>query len=960
MEKSQYQYRCLHEIVEAHASDAPDAVALVFGDRQLTYGELNRRANRLAHYLISSGVTPESRVGISLDRSIELVTSMVAVMKSGAAYISLDRSFPRERLAYMCADAGLSSLISVSNLLSELPDTGVRTICLDSDRRQIERCCSSNPEAAVSVDHIAHVIYTSGSRGKPKGVQVTHRSALGFASGVPYLEVGRSHTFLQWSSVSWDAISLEMWLAFLAGARCVLFPGVTPIPYEMRRVIETHQVSVAWLSASLLNVMIETEVEALSRLQILLTGSEIVSLAHVRRALPHLPQTLVVNGYGPSECGVISTAYAVNQNLPEGILSIPIGRPIGDREVYLLDSHLCQVPVDGTGTIYIGGPGVGRGYLNQPDLTAERFVPDSFSQVYGARLYRTGDLAREIGDENLEFIGRVDNQVKIRGHRIEPEEIQNTLEQHEEVRQAVVAASEDQAGNKRLVAYVLRHSPSLIESAASGQVELWPSGEGYLAQKDLPNYLMANEQARLEAYHAAIRETARDEVVLDLSPEPTVILAQMCVEAGARCVYAIKSEEDVFQKVKALVASLGLEDRIMVMHGDVSRMRLPEQAGVCVFTLGSIGGSEGMGSILNGAQWLLKPGATVIPRRSVTRIAAGRLPQTIHAHPRFVQASRQYVDRIFKKAGFPFDLRVAIGNLPFDHVMSDHAVFEDLEFSGPVPEEEIHSIRLTIQQKGSIDGFLLWVNLLTSDDRVVDAMEMRHPWSPVFFPVFYPGVEVEPGDVIEAVCSRRPCIENRRNPDYQIDFRIVRAHGTSRFARYRSPSFERSFQSSPFYQRIFDGEEAAGLPDRTASSFVSQLRSIAAERLPDYMLPSAYILVDSFPRLPNGKLDREALPAPEFRGAAHSEPRTPYEEAVTTIFAEVLGLQRVGIHDHFFELGGQSLLVIQVLSILRAAFQVDLSPRTFYEQPTAAHLAEAIQVTIATRDQIEATVSSKK
>lgn len=953
MKRKRYQYRCLHEVVEMHALEIPETVALILRDQHITYGELNRRSNRLAHYLISFGIKVESCVGISLDRSIEFVISMIAVMKSGAAYVSLDRAFPRERLVYMCADANLSALICSQEVSAELPESGARMVELDSEGGEIEQCCSSNPNVAVSLDHIAHVIYTSGSQGKPKGVQVTHRSALGFVFGVPYLEVDQNNTFLQWSSVSWDAVSLEMWLAFRSGARCVLFPGQIPTPDQLRQVIETYDISIAWLSASLLNVMIETELEALSRLQILLTGSETVSLSHVRRALPSLPHTLVVNGYGPSECGVISTAYAVMREMPENIKSVPIGRQIGDRRAYLLGAGLRQVPVGASGEIYIGGPGIGRGYLNHPDLTAERFIPDPFSQHYGARLYRTGDMARYLQDKNIEFTGRRDNQVKIRGHRIELEEIESILERHQDVGQSVVVAREDQPGNKRLVAYVVRHSRSIVGTTGSDEIEFWPSVECHYLIDNPPYNFVANEQKRLETYDAAIREAVTDKIVLDISTEPDATLARMCVEAGARRVYAIRVMEDIFQKAKARITSLSLDDRIIVKHGDVSSMDLPEQADLCVIALvGSIGGSDGVGPILNGARRLLKPGAAIIPRRCVTRIAAVRLPQELRDCPRFSQASRQYVDQLFKAAGLPFDLRLTIRNFPLDHIMSDSAVFEDLEFSERVPDEETHSIRLTIQQPGSIDGFLLWMNLAISSDDVTDILHEGDKWAPVFFPVFYPGLEVDSGDIIEAVSSRRPCIENRRNPDYQVDFRVIGMHGTSRLSRYRSPSFERSFQSSLFYQRLFNAEVSVSPPEQNTHTFVNQLRILAAKHLPDYMLPSAYVLLDCLPRLPNGKLHREALPMPKLKETACFKPLTPFEETVANIFAEALGLAQVGIHDDFFDVGGNSLIATRIVSCLRSVFRVDISPRTFFEQPTVAHLAEAIQDTIVMQDRM--------
>jgi amino acid adenylation domain-containing protein len=330
----------------------------------------------------------------------------------------------------------------------------------ETDWPVIARQPTDAPVVAVTPEHLAYVTYTSGSTGVPKGTEVPHRSVPGYMFGVDYARFDAKQTFLQYSSVSWDVFTLELWTALLHGARCVLSSGEGFAASQLAETIVAQGITMLWASGSVFNLLLDSVPEALASVPQLLVGGEALSVPYVRRALQLLPHTQLVNGYGPVECTVFACCYPIPPSLPEQARSVPIGRPIGDRRVYLLDRRFDLVPVGVPGELCIGGPAVARGYLGQPALTAEKFVPDPFGSEPGGRLYRTGDLARYRPDGLLEFLGRLDQQVKVRGFRVEPGEVEAALREHPAVREAAVVAREDAPGQKRLVAYLVSEQPS--------------------------------------------------------------------------------------------------------------------------------------------------------------------------------------------------------------------------------------------------------------------------------------------------------------------------------------------------------------------------------------------------------------------------------------------------------------------------------------------------------------------
>jgi len=447
--------KCIHELFEEQVERTPDAMALIFENRQLTYRELNRRANQLAHYLRKLGVGPEVLVGLCMERSLEMVIGLLGILKAGGAYVALDPAYPKERLAFMVGDTGISVLLTQRRMTPVISSFTLKTLFLDSDWGAVSREDDQNRPAGSTADNRAYVMYTSGSTGTPKGIEVIHRSVLRLVVQTNYATLDGKETFLHLAPISFDASTFELWAALLNGATCIVYPPDVPSTDKLAYLIRRHSVSTLWLTASLFNAVIDEDPQALRGISQLLIGGEQLSVAHVRRAQENLEGTQIINGYGPTENTTFTCCYSIPRGLARDTTTIPIGRPIANTEAYILDKQLQLVPVGVPGELFTGGDGLARGYLNRPDLTREKFIPHPFSTEPGARLYKTGDLVRYSPDGNIEFLGRIDHQVKIRGFRIELGEIESVLGRHEAVREVVVMAREDVPGDKRLVAYLI-------------------------------------------------------------------------------------------------------------------------------------------------------------------------------------------------------------------------------------------------------------------------------------------------------------------------------------------------------------------------------------------------------------------------------------------------------------------------------------------------------------------------
>jgi len=491
---------CVPQLVAAHAAATPDAPALFAGPEMITYGKVNDRANQIAHYLLALGVdqnqsaASDNLVGICLDRSVAGTVCALGVLKAGGAYLPLDPVYPVERLTFMLNDAQPRVLITSKAMAERLPAGNWHVIAIDDnegtdwaewDEGEISRQSTEAPERKITAEQLAYVIYTSGSTGRPKGVEITHGSLMNLVSWHQRaFDVTPEDRASLLAGVGFDAAVWETWPYLAAGASLHLPDDATRLsPELLRDWLAAEEITISFLPTALAERVMTLEWPAHTALRTLLTGAETL------RQFPadDLPFR-VVNNYGPTECTVVATSGPVPTEAYSNTLPT-IGRPIANTQVYILDESLQPVPVHAAGEIYVGGAGVARGYLNRPELTAEKFVQDPFGTDPNARLYRTGDLARYLANGEIAYLGRIDEQIKILGHRIEPNEIVTVLERHPSIQASRVVASEDACCEKHLVAYVVLDSESQASAADLRS----------FLERDLPQYMVPAVFVRLES-----------------------------------------------------------------------------------------------------------------------------------------------------------------------------------------------------------------------------------------------------------------------------------------------------------------------------------------------------------------------------------------------------------------------------------------------------------------------------
>ncbi|MEG4026408.1 amino acid adenylation domain-containing protein [Microcoleus sp. S13C4] len=717
----------IHQLFESQVERTPDAVAVVFEGQKLTYRELNVKANQLAHYLRSLGVRPEVLVGIWVERSFDMIVGILGVLKAGGAYIPIDPAYPSERIAYVLNDSQPPVLLTQKQLIASLPEHKARVVCLDTDWEEISTESELSPTTGVTPDNLAYVIYTSGSTGKPKGVLIPHSGLLNLVFWHQRaFEVTSLDRATQLAGTAFDASVWEVWPYLASGSSIYLIaPDILLSPEKLRDWLLTKEITITFVPTPLAEKLLSLQWPFDGALRIMLTGGDQLH-QHPSASIPFK----LVNNYGPTENTVVTTSGLVESDGTKNTLP-HIGSPIDNTQVYILDRHLQPVSIGILGELHIAGVGLARGYLNRPETTQEKFIPNPFSNEPGSRLYKTGDLARYLPDGNIEFVGRIDHQVKIRGFRIELAEIEASLRQHPDVREAVAIAREDVPGDKRLVAYI----------------------------------------------------------VSNLIPERIPYQSPCLVGFDGNRTIEVTTED--------------------ISIGGISLLGMTE---------------------------ILERGSRV------------RLHLQLPENAQFLWVEGKVVWQEEQQTGIQFEL---------------------------TPTQQI-----IIQQS---------LNYLLEQQKLLKVLQ------------------------------------------------------------------------------------------RTVTR---TLRNFLKQKLPEYMVPSNFVVLKELPLTPNGKLDRQALPSPrqitnelsnsnietvtdivyssdvgkrepELELMPFVPPRTLVEEVAARIWAEILGLERVGIHDNFWECGGDSLLAAQVISRIRNKLEIELSLRSLFEAPTIVELAQQIETELQTNSKLQ-------
>jgi amino acid adenylation domain-containing protein len=480
--------RLVHELIEDQVKRAPDAIAVISEQEELTYGELSARANQLAHHLRGLQVSPDRIVGIAMHRSVDMIVAMLAALKAGVAYVPIDPSLPTERLTYLLDDTQCEVVLTHSELRSVLPGRAMQVICLDTDWPIISRHDRGNLRNVATSKNLAYVMYTSGSTGKPKGVATEHSALNWLIWNLDIASINSTDVVAQASNPSFDAIVFEVWGALVNGATLVIVEKDTLLSgEELAAQIRDKGISVLYLTAALFTQVASREPKAFSTMRLVLCGGEAIDAKWAEKVLEAGGPSILIHEYGPTETTVFSSFYLIEETGREA-KSLPVGRILNNTKGYVVDDRFEPVPVGVIGELYIGGDGLARGYLNAPSQTAERFVPNPYGTKGGEQLYRTGDLVRYLPNGEIEFAGRKDHQVKVRGYRIELAEIEEALGQHAEIVEAVVVVDEDESGEKRLVSYLIPAADSTLSISDL---------RSFLKQK-LPDYMIPSVFVMLE------------------------------------------------------------------------------------------------------------------------------------------------------------------------------------------------------------------------------------------------------------------------------------------------------------------------------------------------------------------------------------------------------------------------------------------------------------------------------
>ncbi|HEU4558943.1 MAG TPA: non-ribosomal peptide synthase/polyketide synthase, partial [Longimicrobium sp.] len=880
--------RCIHERFEAQVARTPGVVAVRFEEESLNYAELNAGANQLAHYLRRRGVGPEVRVGICLERSLEMVVAVLAVLKAGGAYVPLDPAYPAERLASTLSDAGVPVVLAQEKVRATLtvPD-GVELIGLDAARAEIAAESAENPASGATPESLAYVIYTSGSTGAPKGALIEHRNvARLFSATDAWFGFGPEDVWTLFHSCAFDFSVWEIWGALLYGGRVVVVPfDVSRDPEAFHALVRREGVTVLNQTPSAFRQFMRVDAERGGdlALRVVVFGGEALEPASLRdwveRRGADTPR--LVNMYGITETTVHVTYRPLGREDVFGGSGSPIGRAIPDLRLYVLDPARRPVPIGVPGELYVGGAGVARGYLNRPELTAQRFVENPFG---AGKLYRTGDRVRWLADGTLDYLGRLDEQVKIRGFRIELGEIEAALLSHPAVHEAAVVVREDVPGDRRLMSYVVPHrerAPSVWKMLRARRLGLLRP-----ETRELPD--------GSEVFHLNASET--DFLYREIFEDRSYLRHGVELEDGD-CVFDVGANIGLF----SLFAGRLRQGVRLYAFEPIPPVFEVLRENLSLYDLDARGFDVGVGSREEEVAFDFYPHASVL---------SGQHGSGEEQHA---------VVRSFLRNQQPDDGSGA-------GALLDELLQERLESERYV--RPVTTLSRVIDDCGVERIDLLKVDVEKGELEVLRGIREEH-WERI-------------GQVVLEVDN------DGERLDQVLALLEARGFGAAveQDELLRGTGLYNVYAVRPGWRERHPASARADAPRWTnARELARELRDSVRGTLPEYMVPAAVVLLDALPITGNGKLDRRALPAPETGGAeaAYVAPRTPAEEVLAGIWAEVLRLERVGVEESFFDLGGHSLLATRVVSRIREVFGVELPLRALFEGPTVAELAVRVE-----------------
>jgi amino acid adenylation domain-containing protein len=990
----------LHQFFEQQVLKSPQAPAVICGTQRLTYRELNGRANQIAHRLLKLGAGPELLVGVFLERTSNLLPAILGVLKSGAAYVPLDPMYPRERLAAILQDAKAPIVLTQKSLVPELDGISARVICIDSPEEQLASESGDNPQVPVSLHNLAYVLFTSGSTGRPKGVALEHRSVVTFVQWAQTVFTREELAgVLLSTSVCFDLSIFEMFAPLIVGGKIILVQNALYLASTEAR----NEVTLINTVPSAMSELVRMQAVPASVKTINLAG-EALPDALVNEIYSSTSVQKVYNLYGPTE----DTTYSTYTLTRPG-QRVTIGRPLPNTQAYVLDAQGNPQPIGVPGELFLAGAGLARGYFGRPDLTRERFVQNPFGPA-DSRMYRTGDLCRWLPDGNLEYLGRLDHQVKLRGFRIELGEIESVLDSHPSVRKSIVMAREDQPGQKQLVAYVVPEAdlqPAKKEEAGhtltAERLAQWAvtfdeayrqGGTGEDATFNIAGWNSSYTGTPIppEEMRAWVETTV--ERILALNPKSVWEIG--C--GTGLLLFRIAPKTEFFRGTDVSQAAMDF------LQNQIQRpeLHLPNVALACkaahefdgvqdkfdTVVINSViqyfPNLDYLMNVIAGALGAVRPGGSIFigDVRSFPLLEAFHTSIQLHQAVGSVSCA-ELRDRVRKNIAREGELLV------------DPEFFISLRTKLPgISHVEIHLKRgrahneltrfrydvvLHIAQKAVPELDCKWIDW-GSESLNTDSIrqQLRTTAADALGFTHVPNARISKEAAALAALKHEPAPNTVAELKEFVDREQTSSTGSSAvepedlwsiaeecgYAAEIRPSqtaidgtfdvlFRRQgavglvhFPSEAQAVRPADAYATNPLRSRLLRDLVPDLRLWLDDKLPEYMFPAHFVLLDAMPLSPNGKVDRKALPAPEQAGSedrgTYTPPSTPAEEILAAIWGDVLRLERVGITDDFFELGGHSLNATQVASRVREAFHVEMPLRTMFESPTIESLAKAI------------------
>ncbi len=888
----------IHTEFESQVNRTPNAIAVTFEDKQLTYLELNLRSNQLAHYLQHLGVTQETLVGICIERSLEMVIGLMGILKAGGAYVPLDPTYPLERLAYMLDDAQTPILLTQQHLLPKLAQTIARLCCLDVDWAQIDTYPNTNLVHETSAVDLAYVIYTSGSTGKPKGVMNTHG---GIANRLFWMQevyqLTQQDHVLQKTPFSFDVSVWEFFWPLMTGAQLVVArPEGHKDPEYLATLIQIQHITTLHFVPSMLQIFLQApNIQRCQSIRQIFCSGEALPFALKEQFFQQLSQVDLHNLYGPTEAAVDATYWPCTPG--DDYKIVPIGRPIANTQIFILDEKLQPVPIGEAGELHIGGTNLAKGYLNRPKLTEEKFITAEISgYLQKIRLYKTGDLARYLPDGNIEYIDRIDNQIKIRGFRVELGEIEATIDQHPAIQAQIVVVREDKLQEKQLVAYLIPSEKTAFPILQLKKLE----NQGLLQKKvwhELPNGMIVIQQNKTETefiYQEIFEKQTylqhgimlnSGDCIIDVGANIglfSLFVSQICPQAK---IYA-------FEPIPAIFETLSL-----------NRQLYPTQ--IKLF-------NYGLSNEIKNTTFSYYPNSSLI---------SGQFAN-FEEEKSVVKAYLETQDQQLSET--------EIENLLEQRLKTEQVSCQLTTLSQIIYEQNIQKIDLLKidVEKGELD-VLLGIS--------------GENWKKI------QQIVIEVHD-IEGRLKRITDLLNQHNYIFTVE-QESSLKNSNIYNIYAKKSTLIHFTEKKLDNSTFSSIQWH-YPDR----LVDDVRHFLQMHLPEHMIPNAFVLLDCLPLTPNGKIDRKNLPMPDSRRmgiiAEFVEPQTEIEKTLAQLWQKLLGIENIGIYDNFFMLGGHSLLATQLAAHIRESFYINLPLSDFFKFPTIASLGEHLVQQKTTFDEI--------